>query len=358
MEGKTEEQVITKTEENQGFDENSMFDSEKFINDQEEEENFDLKEFDGVQQKTVEEKTAEEIAAEQKIADEEDPDKINFEGKTEEQVIDLEAFNKQFNKEFQTEEELKSFMDGKTEKIETQDDELVYTQAEAHIAALEPVLDKDAQGRWKVNDEELIRRQFQTKAANDDGLDLNNEEVQIDIEEKVQALVDKGVLNIQAEHLRDKLVSLLESTKTVKSGIDEKRATEKEASEKIDKEDLQKEYIKINNAGKFFGIDLNKKGIAEAYQKASSGEFIESLKTDKHAVAELSLMSYFKEEIFKKASGLTYNDGIKSVLDEYSLKQKENPVIKAQQRGSIASAGVQDALIEGLLFEKPKKEEK
>jgi len=356
--------MVTETEENQevqskGFDENAMFDSESFINQQDEDESFDIAEYDGVVKKDPEPvKTAEEIAAESKALDDDDPDKIDFEGKTEEQKIDLEAFNKKFDKKFQTEEELKAFMDGKTNEVAEQDDDLVYEQAETHIAALEPVLAKDTQGRWKVNDEELIRRQLQTKAVRDEGLDVNDEQVQIDIEEKIQQIIDSGNLSHQAEYLRDKLVALLDSTKTVKEGIDKKREDAKEAIDKAYKEDLQKEFININNAGNFFGIELDKKSIAEAYNNVASGKFIENLKTDKHAVAELSLMATFKEKIFKKASGLTYNDGIKSVLDEFSVKQKESPVVKAQQRGSIASAGVQDALINGLLYEKPEEDKK
>lgn len=327
------------TEENKSgldsFSENNMFDTEKFINQEEEDRDLDLLNYDGVEKPAVQEEEEEE--------QQEETEDFNFEGLSEEEKIDLEVFNKKFSKDFKTEQELKDFLDGKETKEETVKDEDILEKAESQLAVLEPVL--------LLSNEALMRKEFEVQAVQNKK-DINDEDVKIEIEEQVQDLIDKGVLNIQADYLRNKLKAIVEDSKKTKDSIVQKRESEKKEQEKTEKEQIQKELIAFHNLKNFYGVKLDKETVARAYKKISSGEFIKNLTSDKKAMSELALMAEVKEIIFKKSSGLTYNDGIKAILDEFKATPKENTVAKAQSRGSAASAGGQDALINSILSDK------
>lgn len=345
MDPETEEKKAGLVDTSNYKDEN-MFNMETYEREEAEEEEEELKNFPDFQN------TPEKEAEQQKLKDEEeaeeeeedDDDKINFEGTTKEEKIDLEIFNKKFDKDFKSEEELKAFLDGKDQEIETDSDDELLDKANSQIEMLEPIL--------PLNDEDLMRKQFETIAMNDNK-NLNDEDVKIDIEEQIQELKDGHLLDVKANMLRTDLKKMYAESKNSKKEIEGKRETIRLSEEKITKEKLQAEFIKLDAAESFYGIDLDRKTIAEVYQNVSSGKFIEELKSNKQAIAELALMFAYKEKIFKKASGLTYSDGLKAVLDDYKSKPKADTFAKAQ-RSKTGSTASSDKLIEGILYEKPK----
>jgi len=334
-----------KTEEKEGLlEELGTFSEEEMINytgqAAEEEEAEDLSEFPDFDAPPKAEEKEEEEEEEEENADE-----FNFENTTEEEKIDLEAFNKKFDKDFKTEEELKNFMSDKEEvKDKISEDDLL-DKANAQIEMLEPIL--------PLGNEDLMRKQFESIAMGD-GKNLNDEDVQIEIEEEIQDLKDKRVLDINADHLRTQLKELVKQSKTTRDGITTKRENKKLADEKVTKEQLQNEFVKLHGAKSFYGVDIDKKTIAEVYRKVSSGKFIEELIADKQAIAELALMHEYKDKIFSKASGLTYSDGIKAMVDEFKSKPKPNRIAEAQTKGTAGSTDSSRKLIEGLLTEAPK----
>ncbi len=337
------------------YKEENMFNMETLEKEDEEDQEEALKEFPDfgttpneiAEAKKIEDaKSKKEKSEEEEEEEEDDDNAINFEGATEEEKIDLEIFNKKFDKDFKSEEELKSFLDGKDQKVETDADDEFLDKADAQIEMIKPIL--------PLNDEDLMRKQFETIAINKNK-NLSDEDVKIDIEEQIQSLKDGQLLDVKANMLRGQLQKMYNDSIKTKTSIEGKRETLRLSEEKITKEKLQSEFIKLDAAESFYGIDLDRKTIAEVYQNVSSGKFIKELQANKQAIAELALISAYKEKIFTKASGLTYSDGLKAALDEYKSKPKSDTVAKAQ-RGRAGGKASSDKLIEGLLYEKPKEE--
>ena len=359
MTNETEEKKEEGTKGLESFDENNMFNTFELDNEQEEEAAEALEgftDFSGTP-KTEEEGEDEDDKDEESEEEETDKDDINFEDEklSEEEKIDLEAFNKKFSQSFKSEQELQEFLKGKTQEEEADKDDQILLEASNQLSILEPYLELDASGiDHKIDDEKLMRSQFETIAVKE-GKDLNNEDVQIDIEEKIQELHDSGKFYKQANLLRNNITKAVDGYTKIKETITDKRATVKLEQEKLSKEKLQNEFVGLHSQGNFYGIDIDKKTIAEVYRNVASGKFIENLKTDNKAIAELALMAAYKEKIFKKSTGLTYNEGMKAILDEFKSKgTKESLIAKAQKRGSAGSTEGSKGLIDSILYEAPK----
>ena len=92
----------------------------------------------------------------------------------------------------------------------------------------------------------------------------------------------------------------------------------------------------------------------------ADGSFINTLQSDPKLLSEIALMAKVKENIFKKSSGRTYNDGVASVLNEYKKRKESNDdktVVKAQKMGT-AGTDTQKGLIDAILYEAPKEDAK
>jgi hypothetical protein len=343
----------------EAFNENDMFDISSY-KDEEEESNQDrINEFlDEDDKIKVKEEEEEEEDDKEEGKEEENAEDFAFEGvaKTEEEKLDLESFNKKFNQNFQSEKEMQDFFKKEDVEKESSDDDAALSNAENQLSILSPLLEVDAQGRNVIDDETLLQKQFESVAMQD-GKDLNDEQVQYDIQEQLEDLRSKGVVNLQADALRTKLQNIVSGATESKKSILDKRETVKLEGEKISKEKLQNEFVGLYNQESFFGVALDKKKVGEVYQKVISGEFIKNLQSDNKAMAELALMAANKEIIFKKSSGLTYSDGLKAIVDEFKSQPKDNAIARAQTRGSSGSAEGSKGLIADLLYEAPKEKE-
>lgn len=357
MPKETEESKKDQSEEqleNEEFSNENMFNFDELEDKKIQEEEEDIKEF--VNSGTIDEENKEE---EEK--NNEENDKFNFENNekdNEEEKLDLEAFNKKFSTSYKSEQELKNHFKEKDNEKETSKEEEQLGEANSQIEILSPFLELDSSGtEHKIDDEGLMRSQFESIAMQENK-DLNNEEIQIEIEEKIQELKDSGKLYKKASLLRGQIQNLVTNYNSTKTSIETKRTKAIEATDKQTKENLQNELIKFHSAKNFYGIDLDKKTISEVYQKVSSGEFLNNLKSDNKAIAELALMAAYKEQIFKKSTGLTYSEGIKAVVDEFKSinKGKDDQIANAQKRGSSGSSEGIKGLIADILYEKPKKE--
>lgn len=349
----------------EGIDENSMFnfDDDDAMNITDPDEDW-MENLDGIQ-KTEEVKTEEpETKAETKEEDDDDLETIFDEttnSKTEE--LDLSSFNKMFNKNFKTQEELKAFMEEKDKAEEVDKDEEILTTAQSQLDVLEPLLKQDAQGHYIVDDEALMRKQYETvflQEAYKNGEKLDNYELQSKINEAVEELKDKNVLNIYADNLRNKLEKIVDNSNAEKNKIIQKRTEAAEQIKTKQKKELQSNLVKFHGLESFYGVNLDKKTVGEAYVSASDGSFIQALQSDPKLLAEVALMVKVKEQIFKKSSGRTYNDGVESILNEFNKKkesEKDETIIKAQKLGTMAT-DTQKGLIDQILFEAPKDEAK
>jgi hypothetical protein len=364
------ETVEKKEEEIKGiesFSPENMFNSEAFINNQEEEDLEDIKDFDGVVSKNFEdeeiEKKEEEVAEKKEVEDDnkDDDGSLKFdeaEKETDENDIDLEKFNKKFNTDFKKEEELKDFIKSKEKEKEVSEEQVELETVENSINLLEPLLAISPEGKYLVNDETLMRKQFNAIAIQE-GKDLNDPDVAQKIEDDLQELIDNNILKYEARDLRRTLTDVLQKAKDKKTSISTVQQQRKEAEIKSFKDEVQKEFLALHANENFYGVQPTKEKIMEAYKKVASGKFIESLSNDRKLIAELALMNEFKEQIFKKSTGLTYNDGMKAVIDEFKKGNKKNPIAGAQKRGTMGNKDKsQMGLIDSVLYEKPKEENK
>lgn len=354
----------TKEVSGKDFSPEGMFNLDLHREKEYEEEDDDIKDFPNFNMGNDDED--EEDEEEQNFDDdEEDDDDSSFgfddddndDGKDEKSDVDIESFNKKFNTNFKTDEELKSFISEKEKATEDSNDERDLENAKNQINFLEPLL-KIGEHGYIVSNEDLMKKDFEAIAiANKQ--DLNDEDVQLEIQDKIEDLKYKGVLDLYAENLRTKLSNIVSEANNSKTKIESKKESLRLLEEKTKNELIQNELVSFHSNKNFYGVELDKNVVKDSYKGIVSGEFIKQLQSDPRMLAELSLMFKVKEKIFKKSSGLTYNDGMKAILDEFKSKDKSNPVVKAQQRSrSTAGGDTQKGLIDSMLYTKPKTENK
>lgn len=260
--------------------------------------------------------------------DADDDDDIDFDNLDDDQKLDFEQFNKKFNTNFKDEAELRAALNKKDDDNSQVTEQEDYDKAVTQIQALTPLLEMD--------DKELMRRKIEWEYSQAKK-NVKDPEIQVDIESDLQEMIDAQLLDVKATLFRNQMQTALTNATSVKNGIDSKRATAKAEAEKAEREELQNHLVNLYNAKNFFGVEVDQKTIKEVYKEITSNDFIEKLTSDKGTIAELALMSKLKEQIFKKASGLTYNDGLKAVLDEFKIKKKKDGINVAQKRGTQGS---------------------
>jgi hypothetical protein len=136
-----------------------------------------------------------------------------------------------------------------------------------------------------------------------------------------------------------------------KQEIEQKKTAAAEAAKQSDKEELQNAFAEIHNNGDFFGLRVDKKRIQSAYKNANTGDLLERIKSDKKLAAEVATLLEYKEELYKKASGRTYSEGVGAVLDDYKSKKESSgtSLAKAQKRGQSGGSDSAKDLVKGLL---------
>lgn len=337
--------------ENTNEDANPLDDMFVFDKDEQEEEENDYSDFDGMNDDaaSAEEEEGEEAAegeegeGEADGEDKKDTDGL-FSEESEEAAadankIDLEDLNKKLNTDFKTEEELKNFMKGKEAEETADKDTLALESAKSDLDYYVPLL--------SLSNEDLMTRQYESMAVQQKK-DLNDEDVQFEIEEKVQKLLDSNTLDLYATNLRKEIQSKkVDPANAIQSSITARKEQEALDFAKTEKEALQNAFAKVYNNQNFFGVKISKEDIAQEYKKVQSGEFMKELQSDKEAVAELALFRRFKETIFGKATGMKYEDGVKAMLDEFknNVDQKPIPGTSGKRGASAGKFGSQNQLI-------------
>ena len=318
---------------------------------EEEDDIRDLTDFDGVDT-LQEEEDSEQDTDEEEEEEEEDLDSIFEEKKEEEEEEDDEEFtdedlaslNKKLNKNFQTTQELKDFLSKGEEKKETNTEDEDYQKAVNTLSWYEPIM--------KLNDEDLLREDFKARYSRS-GKDLNDQDVQDEIEDKIEEMIDARTLSLHAANLRKDIQSqVIDKFEKQKQEIEKAREERKAAQELSEKEEIKNALADIYNKENFYGVKPDKKTIAKVYESVRSGDFLKTLQSDKKAVAELAMMMEYKETIYKKSSGLNYNDGMAAVLNDFKAKKDRTgnaPIVGAQKRGSVGSSDKSQGLLASLL---------
>lgn len=354
-------------EQEKEINENDIFGFDKDkIDEQEEDDREGFGDYDGISSfanDTVEEEENEETPAgtnsddnregeeeeedeENENDDEEDPLFSEDEDKDEEDITedDVAEFNQKFNKDFQSAQDLKDFLNKDEAKDQKDSNLSELEQAQNVIDHITPLLDPEV-----TPDEDLLRKQFETIEIQKKR-DINNEDVKIEIEDRIEELRDSGKMELEAYKLRVNLKDqVLAPHMEKKESIEKKQQELEKETEKTQKQEIQNSLAKIHSNENFFGIKTDPERINKVYKELQTGKFLKDLQSDKEALSELAVMRAYKEEIFKKASGLTYSDGMKAVLDDFKntkSKSSGSAITKAQRRGTT---GGSDKSNKGLL---------
>lgn len=247
--------------------------------------------------------------------------------------IDLESFNKKFDKDFKSKKELLDFIKKDEGKSKFDEDEKILKDSESTIAFFEEFLD--------LNDLDLMRKQFEALAIQE-GKDINDDDVSLEVEEKLQELQDSYNLSKEASNLRRNIQKKVDEAYVSKKEIESKRTQEKERVTKERTEKIENALANMNSAKNFYGVDVSKKEITQVYKNIMKGDFIKQLEDNPELLAETAMLVAMKEKIHEKSTGLSYSDGIKSVLENYEKSKGDLKIAKAQKRGSAANNGESD----------------
>ncbi len=330
---------------NSNEDLNDIFNYNPEDNQEEEE---DYSDYDGLanEQKVATPEVDEAAEADSPLFQEKKEDEVPEGGPTvtEDDLADLNA---KLGTDYQTVEELKSFLNKSDAVDETASEETELTSAENQIEFYGPLLDQTI-----TNDETLMRREYEA-VARGEGKKLADEDTQYEINDKIQELIDSKQLDLRADKLRGELkTAVLDPALKVKSDVEKSRTERTEAQQKTDKETLQNEFAEIFKSKNFFGIVPEKEKIEEAYKRVTSGDYIQKLQSDKKALARTAMMEAYFDEISKKTSnGSSYSDGVRSVVDEFKSRPDKSSgadIVKAQKKGTAGGADASKGLMASL----------
>lgn len=106
-------------------------------------------------------------------------------------------------------------------------------------------------------------------------------------------------------------------------------------------------------------MDLEQKTIKDVYKDLNSGEFLKQVQEDPKMQAQLALMYKMRDELSKKASGLSFSDGMEAVLDEFKNKNEKKGLSTARKSGTRGSSNaLNNDLLGDILYEAPKEDKK
>ncbi len=340
--------MATETQEDENrIDENELF-SSNLNDEQEADDDLAQKLFRGDSEGSEDTEDAEEEEENEEEEEKAETLKFGEEEEEEDEITDeeLKSFNKKLDTDFKTAQELKDFL--KKDAVDPKDakaEEDEYQTASDTVDQFTAIV--------KLDDEPLMRRQFETIAIQK-GKDINDEEVAAEIEDQVQDLIDSRTISLHAKNLRDEINNkLISPALNKKTSIDNQRAEAKAAAEKTDREVLESTLAEIFQKD-YFGVKTEKKVLSQVYKDVSSGEFLRKLGSDKKAQAELAVLLAYKPQVYKKATGLTFSDGLKAATEDFDSKSKDSgsPMTKAQKRGTSGGSDGSKGLLGSLLSDK------
>ena len=266
----------------------------------------------------------------------------------EEDSIDLDSMNKFLKKDFQTKEELKSFLDSKKE--DNSDDfakeEAKYEQSKS---------DLDYWNNFKnLDNEEIVRTNLKNLAIQD-GKDIKDEDVLDDIESEIDIMKSNRTLTVNGQSLRSATESKISELNNFKSTFEQKKTQKEQVHQQKIETELKTEFADIFAKKSFFGVLPTQDKIKSAYDKTKDNTFIDSLKDNKKMQARIALFVELEEEISKRTNAPDFNDGVKSIISELGNKKSNNRNFRSSQKtGSSASSNHESNLVNGLLASKPK----
>jgi hypothetical protein len=304
-----------------GYDENSFSQYEN--NDEEEDEDEDE---DKGQDNSIFNNDDEDEDEEQDDEDEEQ----EFSQK------ELDAFNKKLGTDFKTVNDLKDNFKSKDSESDQSKEEAEYGAMTNKIALYDRYIGMD--------NEQLIRNQLVSQASADKK-DINSNEVNEEIDEKLAGLADLGQLDSMAETLRSNLQSQKDKTQGSIDVIDNKRtaATNEVARKATD--DLQNAFSDMLNEKTFMGVTLTKEDILETYENIRSDKFFKDVNSNQEMIAKFAMFVKYEKQISKLTNAPTHSDKTKGAFNFLSENGPGKSRSIASAKGSASSGNANDNLM-------------
>ena len=239
--------------------------------------------------------------------DEFNPDFDNLlESKDKEEV---EAFNKKFNTNFTSKEELEK------------------TLGSGKIGNVNPVEQEERVSNFynellSLPDERAIVLEDLKMEAYNNKQDIKSQEVIDRLKQEVEEMGDNNIKyaarSIRADWERQK-EKADQKINAHKQTLNQTRAE----SEKSKKEKLQNAVMEFSKKENFYGLRLKKEELLEGYTNVVKGDFLKQLENDQELAFELYLISKTREEINKKLGNATYGDGVKATMNQIRGEESE-----------------------------------
>ena len=247
---------------------------------------------------------------------------------------ELNDFNKKFETDFKDMAELKAMLN----KDKVDDTDQLHQNDINDFNFLKDVIAYDDR---KLLTEEKIGQ------AKQQGKDVSSQDVMDDILEEVDSLFDKEVASYAANQLRSSLeANVAKLSEKINTYTDSQKATKKEIEAKRD-EEYMTALQDINKREDFFGLQLTKESLVDAYGKVKREDTISRIKNDPSLAIEVQLFLDNKELIAKKAGGKSYSDGINVMAER--LQGKDVKTSSGSNNPLPGSAGEDSDLISSFV---------
>jgi hypothetical protein len=267
-----------------------------------------------------------------------------------ESEIDVEAINKMLNTNFKTKEEVQQHLAGKKDEQESEIEieNKKFDEIENNINFYSDLRNLD--------NESLIRENMKNLGLQNNQ-DITSEEFKDNLESQIEEMRDKGTLNVTGNQLRMEIDNRMKEFQGDKKEIETKREQRSAEAQKKLETNLISALSSFYKADSFLGVKPTEKNLKSAFEKSKTNSIIDLLRDNPQERAKVALFLEMQNDIASRANAPDFNDGIQSVMKELKPKKSVGSTIRsAQVTGTSATKRGEDALVAGLLAQKPKAE--
>jgi hypothetical protein len=283
--------------------EDSQFEADRFIGDNEVE-----KKEESPTDEAVEEEDKEKVEEDTKDEDasftwDEDTEKKEEETEEGEEKEEKEEENEEDDEEGEGWESLAEELQIEAESYEEFKDTLLQQKELASAGATNKTIES-LKGFTKMEDEELMRTELKAQEYSDE-----------DIDDEIDIMVENGTIRQNARRVRKDIEKAIKAeSEKVLSGEETLDAKQQEEADEIRAE--LKEHM--SKTGKIFGGKVSEKQKKEHFEYIDSGDFFDDISKDATSIADAAWLWKNKDRILKGYKTKGFEQGKASVIDSLS----------------------------------------
>ncbi len=262
---------------------------------------------------------------------------------------ELKALNKALDKNYSSLEEAKRELLNKEKSQNSQEEDEEYNRNKNRIGYLNTML--------SYKDEDLIREERELRFKNSPENRNKNlteeelEEMNFEIDQEIENMKDHGTLRMNADSVRNQIRTGLQSIQSKNDAIDQKRSAASAQAEEQKIQALENEFADIYKQNSFFGVNLDKEVIKNAYKKVRQKNYFEEIANNPKQAARVALMMELESKIAKQSSNPTPAEVAKSIVNSKGLNRKARNASAATRSGASAAKGSSISSGKGSLVE-------